>query len=106
MRADAAQISGLIGNYAVSVQYPVKYLIQFRVVYGMNVGKQMVGNMIVESAENKIRRLAKRVHVVRAFDLVHDPRRLNIAAFVKGRVFNAFHVVCHKERKQQKQRLA
>jgi len=100
MRANATPVRGLIGNDAMRMKHPVEYLIQFGVVNRVDVREQVVCNVIVETAENEIRRLAERVHVVRAFDLVHHPRRLNIPACIERRIFNAFHMVRHKESEQ------
>lgn len=71
----------------------------------VNVGKEMMGNMIVKPSKNKIGGKAKGVHIVRTFNLIHHPGTLDDAQTIRRRIIHAFYMMGHKKGKKQKERL-
>ena len=56
--------------------------------------------MVVKATQYKISALAKRMHIVGAFNLVHEPGSIDDPLLIGYRVGRAFHMVGHKECKQ------
>lgn len=54
-------------------------------------------NMVIESAQNKIGELAKGVHVIWTFDLIHQPGAVDGASMVGAGIGDSFHMMGHEE---------
>lgn len=105
MRNNTPCERGYIRTDIVPHQRAVQYPVQFWIVCMVYVGKQVMGNVVIKSAENKIGRFAERVKIIGALYLVGKPRGADETLLIGAEIGCFFHMVCHKKSKKQEERL-
>ena len=66
----------------------------------INMWKQMMGNMVINPAKNKISQSAEGVKIIGTFNLIHKPGGVNNSIFIRFWIYGAAYMMGYKKGKQ------
>ena len=97
MRANAAKKTGDIWFNLIFSKYPVNYPIDERVVYMVDMGKKVMGDMVIEPSKNKVGRFTERIKIIGASYLVIHPGSADVSSLIYFKISCFFDVMSDKK---------
>ena len=73
MGKNSSPIRCLVWANAILQQCAINHFAEFGIMYVMHVRKEVMCNVVIESAKNEVCHPAVWIHVIGAFYLIHDP---------------------------------